>query len=619
MRTLLVSMPFGSLEGPSPAISMLKARLTEQGIDCDVLYASIAFAGVLSPSDYDRIAERMPEISLPGEWVFARCLSTDDEQRDERYMEEVAGRLTPADRDLLLRARAAAPDFLSGLAQSTRWGDYDLIGFASSCAQNAASLALARTIKERHPSVTVVFGGANWEGDMGAALLELFPFVDIAFLGEADDSLLTVLERLDHSGGRTGLADVPGIAYRDGTVVRKTSDAPQVDHLDRLPSPEFGDFFEALCRLEDTPPPADVHLWLQASRGCWWAAREPCRFCGLNGKSRVYRTKSPQRILEEIRTVVAAWEGCQVNLVDTVVPSSFLDEVLPALAADGLGLRLWFEVRPELTREQVRAIAAAGGEVQIGIESLSDHVLGLVGKGSRALEGLRLLKWCEAEGLKYCWNIIYDIPGESDEDYEEMIAMLPALLHLQPPTTCGSMFLDRFSTYHDCAAAYGISGVRVPEAWRYVYPWPEDVLERIAYTFRYDKDREPVRAALIRRLCRDVAAWRAMAGRAELRLVEGRPVRVEERRPEAAPRCVDLDDLDALLYAACDDIGVEEDLVRLACVHTAGHGHSVREEDVRRLVAARLGRLVDAHVLVASGGRYLSMAQAPSSDGTPSM
>jgi ribosomal peptide maturation radical SAM protein 1 len=613
MRTLLVCMPFGSLEGPSPAISLLTARLASLSIPCEALYASVAFAGVLSAPEYDRLAERMPEVALPGEWVFARCLFGDDEARDEAYLQGVASGFTAEDRDVILRARAAAPAFLERLLAATPWGDFDVVGFTSSCGQNVASLALAREIKKRHSSVTVAFGGANWEGEMGVAQLRLFPFVDIAFLGEADDSLPAVLDRLDRSVSAAALAGVHGIAYRDGNEVRVTEEAEPVGRLDRLPTPRFDEFFAARAELPDPPPPASVHLWLQGSRGCWWAAREACRFCGLNGRTRAYRVKSSQRILEEIRSTAAAWPGCQINLVDTVVTSGFLDDVIPALTVDGPVLRLWFETRPELTREQVRAIAAAGGEVQIGIESLNDHVLGLMGKGVRLLEALRLLKWCAAEGLRHCWNIIYDIPGETDEDYEEIIGIIPTLHTLQPPTTCVPMFLDRYSTYHTLADAYGISGVRVPEAWSHVYPWPRDVLERVAYTFRFERERGIVRAALIHRLSRDVAAWKEQAGRVDLRFVVGRPARIEERREGRLVRRVDLDELDASLYAACEDIEAEEELVHLGRDYLTDHGEKGGEEVARRLVADRLGRLVDAQVMVASGGRYLSMARAPSS------
>jgi ribosomal peptide maturation radical SAM protein 1 len=609
VRVLLVSMPFGSLEEPSPAISLLKSRLLDLRVECHVLYATAAFARAISTSDYSRIADRLPEGTWAGEWVFARCVFGPDEERDERYLEDVARRLSSEDRRVLLAARDAAAPFLAELHSGHAWDEFDVIGFTSSCAQNLASLALARSIKESHPSTTVMFGGANWEGEMGVALLESFPWVDIAFLGEADDALPSVLWALSGIGGVQAptLEDVPGIAYRAETGVQATEDARPICELDRLPPPDFRDFFTALSHLDDAPHPDTAHLWLQASRGCYWAAREPCRFCGLNGTKHTYRTKSADRILREIRDTAAAWPGSQLNLSDTVVPRHFLDMVIPALAEEGIGLTMWFEVRPELTREQVKAIAAAGGEVQIGIESLSDHVLDLMGKGSRALEGLRLLKWCEMEGLSYCWNLIYDIPGETDQDYEDTIAMLPALRALMPPRRCGPMILERFSPYHARAGACGIVGVRPPDALRFIYALDEEVLERITYMFEHDRERGLVRSSLIRRLHQDVAAWKECAGEVQLHFAAASSAWIDERRAGSLRRSLELDDLDALLYAACEDIGEEDDLVRLAGSRLGADGLS-GEKDLARQVKVRLERFVDEEVMVTSGGRYLSTA-----------
>jgi len=605
VRVLLVDMPFASLETPSPAISVLKARLEECGTVCDAAYANLAFADFVSAPAYRRIAHAFRPDALAGEWVFAACLFGATDWTVGAYLRDVVGGMPAADRDLLRAARAAAPEFVTMLLRTVSWDDYELVGFASSCSQNLAALALAREVKARHPRTTIVFGGANWQGEMGLALLRRFPFVDIAFLGEADDSLPAVIERLDAARGAAAprLDDVAGIAFRDGAGIHVTAEAAPIGDLDRLPPPDFSDYFTALARHTSVCDLSEVHLWVQTSRGCWWAERAPCRFCGLNGRTRAYRTKSPGSILRELRGVAGRWPGFPIDLTDTVVSPGFLAEVLPALAAEPLRVPLWFEVRPDLSRAQVHTIAAAGGDIQIGVESLSDRALRLMGKGSRVLECLRLLKWCKAEGVDPGWNIIHDIPGETDADYAELIRLLPALRCLRPPRWCGPMSLDRFSTFMTHAGAYGIEEVRSPEAYGHVYPFAEDELCEIAYTFRYRRDRGLLRSAHIRRLYEDVQTWKEEAARTDLRLCSAdQTTTVVETRPGAADREFVLDDLDALLYAACDDIGVKPDLVGLAAARFAA------EEDVEALVDARLQRFLDDRLMVAVGERYLSLA-----------
>ena len=114
-----------------------------------------------------------------------------------------------------MAARAAGPSFLQRRLEDVAWGDYDVVGFTSYCAQTAASLAMARLVKERHAGVRVVVGGPNWRGVMGRELHRRFPFIDLVVDGEADTSFPALVEWLGGRGGRT-LGEISGVVYRKG-------------------------------------------------------------------------------------------------------------------------------------------------------------------------------------------------------------------------------------------------------------------------------------------------------------------------------------------------------------------------------------------------------------------
>ena len=38
-------------------------------------------------------------------------------------------------------------------------------------------------------------------------------------------------------------------------------------------------------------------------------------------------------------------------------------------------------------------------------------------KGTTALQNIRLLKGCAADGIKVHWNIIYGTPGDTSDEY----------------------------------------------------------------------------------------------------------------------------------------------------------------------------------------------------------
>ena len=221
-----------------------------------------------------------------------------------------------------------------------------------------------------------------------------------------------------------------------------------------------------------------------------------------------------------------------VELVDNVVSPVFLREVLPELAADPLPARIFFEMRPEVTREDVRNIASAGAMVQVGIESLSDEVLVAMGKGSSALRNIRLLRWCAEEDVRPTWNVICSIPGETDAAYAFMLRLLPQLRHLRAPSVCTRMSLDRFSPFFEEPERYGITGVRPLAPYRHIYPLDEAAVMNIASAFEYELAGgvERGRQALATEAVRPRLASRATAGGAP-----GRCISVGERAHHRRP------------------------------------------------------------------------------------
>src|SRR6266851_598084 len=92
--------------------------------------------------------------------------------------------------------QAKAPTFLDHCMAAIPWGEYAIVGFTSTFEQNIASLSLAARIKATYPNIVIVFGGANWEAEMGIELHRQFPFVDFVCSGEADLSFPALVERI---------------------------------------------------------------------------------------------------------------------------------------------------------------------------------------------------------------------------------------------------------------------------------------------------------------------------------------------------------------------------------------------------------------------------------------
>jgi ribosomal peptide maturation radical SAM protein 1 len=600
-RVLLVDMPFASASHPSLGLGSLQATLRDAGVVCDVAYPKILFAREIGVAAYERIALDLPHPALAGEWVFAGCLYQGGRQPAAGYVDDVLRArwsLPDDDVDLVLEARAVAPGFLDDYLATIDWHAYDVVGFSCSSAQNLASLALARRVKEVHPGALTVFGGSSWDEGMGEELHRRFPFVDVGVSGEAEESLLALVRWLGTGGG--GLEQIPGICHRSGGAVINTGPARPVADIEALPLPDYDDYLVALreSALSHRIRPS-AHA--ETCRGCWWASRHACRFCGSPGCRRSYRAKSPEKVVAELRAL-GRQPFSEVVIVDDVPSPEFFDQVLPELAARPLPVSLFCEVRPEVTREQVRLLGSCRARVQPGIESLSDSVLRRMRKGSRGLENLRLLRWCREEGVVPSWNFMYGLPGEDPEEYARMLELLPAVRFLQPPEACGPVRLDRFSEYAARPAHYGWHNVRPLRSYRYLYPFPEASLRRIAYAFEYDWEPGNEPAGYVAPLREAVESWiaRPDEGAPRLSREDGETIVTDDRGENVRVRR--LDDLEAAVYEAGGDICRREGLVeRLAGSFPGKPRLTERIDDA-------LTSFVEQRLMVRDGDRYLSLA-----------
>src|SRR4030095_16127246 len=86
--------------------------------------------------------------------------------------------------------------------------------------------------------------------------------------------------------------------------------AEQTGALDETPLPRFEEYFDRLAKTSfATELDADVQLVYESARGCWWGAKSHCTFCGLNGSSMAFRSKSPARVVQELRPSPGATAG----------------------------------------------------------------------------------------------------------------------------------------------------------------------------------------------------------------------------------------------------------------------------------------------------------------------
>ncbi len=471
---LLLSMPFGLPHMPSLGLSLLKAELAEVGVAAGIRYLGLDFANRTGYRFYQEVAQS--GANYLGDLIFYESLwGTPDVKCRTGYSSAFdASKLAAFSSQPGLTGveqTREATRFIEDCAASIDWRRYRIIGFTTMFQQNIASLALARRIKERSPESLIVFGGPNCEGEMGVGLMRCFPEIDYIFSGEADLTFPAFAR-----------------AVMAGEVMPPEQSVRPVFDMDALPYPDFTDFFEQLPALDH---PVRPHLNFECARGCWWGAKHHCKFCGLNGSTMSFRSKSPDRALAEIEhlqhTYVEPYNVVLLRAADQILDMRYLTKVLPRVQEVAPGTPLFFETKSNLRYDQVQAFASAGvSMIQPGIESLITSVLKLMDKGCTALQNLRLLKWCNELGITPIWNLLYGFPGENPLDYMMLAEIIPWLTHLQAPKNVSKIRLDRFSPYFNDPQAHGIENVRPPSLHRRLYPFDRAEQFRTCYHFDFD-------------------------------------------------------------------------------------------------------------------------------------
>ncbi|UIK06598.1 RiPP maturation radical SAM C-methyltransferase [Neorhizobium galegae] len=552
----------------------MQSILRRDGIECDQLFANVIFSKFLEDDiNIERQLTRLPvsEIAFTPFYFDTEIEVAAKLLQDYIAPFAVDPSLYPLDR--FTKVVSAAGDLLDYLASNVDWQAYDVIGFSVMMQQTVPSLALAKRIKAISPNSSIVFGGPNTSSPMGEEILRSFGgVVDYIAEGEVDGTITQLVRHIRTKG--VGEKLPPGIWYRDddGKVVSSGSPTP-FHSLDSLPMPNFDPFFDQLS-LFDVQHIAPF-IPFETSRGCWWGAKHHCTFCGIGDDIMRFRSKSDERVLEEIRYLTSRHTLPDMFAVDSIINYRFYQTLLPALAADRerdeSDIAFFFECKSNIRREHA-VIFRKGGvrEVQPGIESFSDHILELMDKGTTAARQLQCLKVLAEQHISVAWNIIYANPGETVEDYQEIMDAIPYMHHI-PPLHAGGyipMQVNRYAPYHERPESYGVTNITPRPYYKQLFPDPTVDLDKIAFYFDYELEGGWSEELLLahRRLRDALDDWRSVFIPESLVQKRGPGFTVITDKRVLSLNCgmpdkVELLGIEHEVFAACDELTTVDELV----------------------------------------------------------
>jgi len=611
---MLINMPWGLVDRPSIQLGILQSVLMCAGVRTEARSFNLTFVDYIVNAtahlpvedriylnDYCEVGEDDRVIGL-GDWIFAVPPFQDSSQRDEQYLNHARSTATPSEiLGKAVRMHKLVRPFLDLCVEDVLSMSPRIVGFSTTFSQNVPSLVLAKLLKSRDPSIHIIFGGGNCDGPMGEALHRAFPWVDTVVRGEAERILPKLIKDI-YSGG---VSAQPGLCYRENgeriVIDQESSDIP----MDEVPLPNYDEFFERLSR-SNTCAEIRPHLIIpfESARGCWWGAKKHCTFCGLNGSSMAFRSKSPDVVVDELVALARKYGQLNFYGVDNIIDMRYLRDVLPRLRDTGYDFTIFYETKANLKKQHVRAMRQAGViRLQIGIESFSTPILKLMEKGATALQNIRLLKWCSEFGINTEWNFIYGFPHEPIEEYDRMADLVKSLTHLQPPIFFSQIEVHRFSPHFERPYQFGLKILGPRRFYEYVYPCDEKACTDLAYIFHYAHEDGRNPNNYMTKLREQVEYWKnkfRVDGVLEWRRGPGFLL-IRDRRPGLDKYDYSLADTEARIYLACDEGATAMDVWKLL---RAEGDTAVSPEEVEDF----LDEMTEARLMYKEDDLYLSLA-----------
>ena len=551
-----------------------------------------------------RVNETLADVypSMVGEWIWTKA-AFGDFAKDENYYEIYRGNLEAichkagCSFDDLRRLREnAAPGFIDWCLTSVDWSRFGLIGFSVVFQQTLASIALARALKERYPHIPIMMGGATFEDDIAEEIMKGCPQVDYIHCGDADETLPQAIRRV-YSG--ESMKCMPGIMWRNNGQVVFNGRAPNLADMNKTPVPDFDEYFYARKEggYQWCDEAQEVLLPIETARGCWWGVKNHCTFCGLNRAGMEFRSKRVDDVIHQLDELSRRYGILDFNAIDNIIEPEYIDKLFGQLSAANTDIRLHYEVRPSLSRSQLKHMRKGGlFSIQPGVESFSTHILKLMRKHTTGVRNLELIKWSTYYGINNLYNILLRFPGETAEDYRTQCDVISKIHHFQAPWAIAKARADRGSPMYTEPESQSISRLVPSACYDYLFPKDRFNLSRVSYYFEHEMSNT-VDDAQYDEIFAAVDYWQArwrQRPRPYLRYRKAWATIIINDGRNGSPKSSTYTDDYATLYEYCNDAHSRKEI-------------SAKFDDAPWVEGA-LEEFVDKDLMVHLDNRYLSLA-----------
>jgi ribosomal peptide maturation radical SAM protein 1 len=459
MNISLISMPWPLFNRPSIQLGTLKAYLETNGdwLMVNTKHPYLEVASILGTELYHWISQNV----WVSEALYAPLLFPEQRKSSEALAKNYAKKA-----DSNIKKSFNFNDIHENLKSQLEnwvsrcdWSRYKIIGFSVCFNSLLASLAAAKSIKKKHPHITIVFGGSLCAAAAGRSILDVFNFVDFVIQGEGEKGLLELCEFISGRHDKLPLNIFSTTSDQHQFELVDQAVNHQLPSLDALPVPDYNDYFSDKKKWFPDKPFIPV-LPVEFSRGCWW---NKCTFCNLNLQWFKYRYKKSSQMVDEIKALSTKYGCLDFTFTDNMIPPQESLHFFSQTNELNSDLSFFAEIRSLNEKKSIGDIFSLyrrGGlsTIQVGIESLSNSLLKRMRKGTSVIENIATMRAAQEHSLELEGNLIIQFPGSTQSEVDETLENLDFVFSYSPLTSA-AFFLGHDSPVYISPKKFGIKAI----------------------------------------------------------------------------------------------------------------------------------------------------------------
>src|SRR5438093_6113645 len=300
-----------------------------------------------------------------------------------------------------------------------RANNVGIVGIGCMTCELPDALAEARRLKENHPGIRIVFGGAHPSADPEECLRS--GVVDYVVVGEGELPLAALLDALENGHHPQGIL---GLWSIENGAVRGNSSAA-IPNVEELPMPAYDQLNLNKYFQLDSPwhfPKSKKAVQYVSSRGCPYH----CSYCHtIHGKK--YRGTSAPKIVDEIETLLTKHGVEELMVVDDIFNFDLerAKEICRGIVERGLRVHLQFPngVRGDRFDEELVALMKQAGThyMAIAIETTSKEYQRLIRKNLKVDQAEQTILWARKYNIEVSGFFMIGFPGETVDQIQQTI------------------------------------------------------------------------------------------------------------------------------------------------------------------------------------------------------